>query len=109
MITSSGLLRRGLAPRARFGLRLEVSCSSQLLDFLGSFVFLCFLAARDTDMHFSIASDTRLMMAFLTIHDSVLGEALLAGLAPWCAAALEVAASLCCLEGKIKVSDQFPY
>ena len=57
-------------------------------------------------MHFDIASDTGLMMACLTMHDGVLGEALLAGLASWCAAALEVAANLCCLEGKVKISNQ---
>ena len=109
MITSAFLLDRGLAPRAHFGLRLEVSCSGQFLLFLGSFVLLSSLVARDAGMHFNIASDTCLLMAFLTVHDGVLGKTLLTGLASWCAAALEAAASLCCLEGKVKVSNQSPY
>lgn len=57
-------------------------------------------------MHFGIASNTGFAMAFLTIHDGVLREALLAGLASRCTAALKVAVNLRCLEGELKVSNQ---
>ena len=45
-------------------------------------------------------------MALLTVHDSILREALLARITSRRAAALEVAASLSCLEGEIKVPNQ---
>ncbi len=58
-------------------------------------------------MHFGIASNTGLIVAFLAIHDSILGEALLAEFASRGAAALKVAASLSCLEGERKIPSQF--
>ena len=57
-------------------------------------------------MHFGVASNTSLVMALLTIHDSILGKALLPGNAARRAAALEVTASLRCLEGEFKISNQ---
>ena len=56
-------------------------------------------------MHFSITGSTSLLMAFLTVHDSILGEALLSRTASRLVAALEVAVTLRRLEGEIEVSD----
>ena len=58
-------------------------------------------------MHFGITCDTSLAMAVLTLHDSILREALLARSTSRRAAALKVAASLGCLEGEIKVPNHY--
>ena len=60
-------------------------------------------------MHWGIARNTGLVMALLTVHDSILREALLARDASRRTTALEVAASLRCLKCEIKVPSQLSH
>ena len=82
MITTTILLRRSVASRARLSLRLQESCGSYFMgllgSLLGSFLFRCFFAARDSRMHHRIAGNTGLIVALLTGHDGVVWEVLLA-------------------------------
>lgn len=58
-------------------------------------------------MHFGIASNASLVMAFLTIHDGIFRETLLAGFASRRAAALKMAINLRCVKSELKVSVSY--